>query len=141
MLATWVPAPAAGDDLAADAMVDHGTHVASILFGQPGTDVDGLVPNCSGLVIPIFNGKTSSVSQLDLARAIDLAVDEGAHVINISGAVAPRDTAGRPTPMALASEADTLRGIAVWLRNMTPNPVRTISGAVTLLPKGSLSLR
>jgi tetratricopeptide (TPR) repeat protein len=53
----------------------------------------------------------------------------------------PRDTAGRPVPMALAAEPDTLRGIAVWLRNLTPNPVRTISGSVTELPNGTLDLQ
>ncbi len=52
----------------------------------------------------------------------------------------PRDTAGRTLPLALASEPDTLHGIAVWLRNLTPNPVRTISGAVTEMPNGTLSL-
>jgi cyanobactin maturation PatA/PatG family protease len=67
-----------------DELSAHGTQVASILFGQHGSDVDGLVPNCSGFIIPIFC-KARSVSQLDLARAIELAVEKGAHVINISG--------------------------------------------------------
>lgn len=63
----------------------HGTHVASVLFGQHGSEVEGLVPNCTGLVIPIFSKGSRSASQLDLARAIELAVENGAHVINISG--------------------------------------------------------
>jgi cyanobactin maturation PatA/PatG family protease len=66
-------------------MAAHGTHITSILFGQHGSEVEGLVPNCSGFVIPIFSNEAGSVSQLDLARAIELAVEKGAHVINISG--------------------------------------------------------
>ncbi|MCI0488296.1 MAG: S8 family serine peptidase, partial [Blastocatellia bacterium] len=67
----------------------HGTHVASILFGQHGGPIPGIAPRCRGLSIPIFkDGPDNSLtpcSQLDLARAISQAVQEGAHIINISG--------------------------------------------------------
>jgi hypothetical protein len=65
----------------------HGTHVASIIFGQPGGPVRGIAPNCRGLIVPIFSdaGQGLACSQLDLARAILSAVDNGAHIINISG--------------------------------------------------------
>ncbi|MFE3765079.1 S8 family serine peptidase, partial [Streptomyces sp. NPDC059104] len=67
-------------------MSRHGTHVAGLIFGGPGTSVAGLAPRCRGLLLPVFrddgNGR---VPQLDLARAIERAVEEGAHVINISG--------------------------------------------------------
>jgi cyanobactin maturation PatA/PatG family protease len=67
----------------------HGTHVASVIFGQPGSPVAGIAPACRGLVIPIFAdaapGADLTCSQLDLARAILLAIENGAHVINISG--------------------------------------------------------
>ncbi|MCP3417932.1 S8 family serine peptidase [Bradyrhizobium brasilense] len=67
----------------------HGTHVASIIFGQPGGPVDGIAPGCRGVVIPVY-GETESgdlrpCSQEDLARAISLALEAGAHLINISG--------------------------------------------------------
>jgi cyanobactin maturation PatA/PatG family protease len=68
-----------------DPMAAHGTHIASIIFGQPGSDVEGLAPRCLGLIIPVFSEDRRSVSQLDLARAIELAVDYGAQIINISG--------------------------------------------------------
>jgi cyanobactin maturation PatA/PatG family protease len=68
-----------------DPMAAHGTHIASIIFGQPGSDVEGLAPRCRGLIIPVFSEDRRSVSQLDLARAIELAVDSGAQLINISG--------------------------------------------------------
>ncbi|MGV9455917.1 cyanobactin maturation protease PatG family protein [Streptomyces sp. NPDC003635] len=83
-LPTLVP-DAAGSGL----MSLHGTHVASLLFGQPGSPVTGLVPRCRGLVLPVFrespNGGVARVPQLDLARAVEQAVEAGAHVINISG--------------------------------------------------------
>lgn len=67
----------------------HGTHVTSLLFGQPGSPVAGLVPHCRGLLLPVFrdspDGRLSRVPQLDLARAVEQAVEAGAHVINISG--------------------------------------------------------
>jgi len=72
----------------------HGTHVASIIFGQHSGPVRGLVPRCRGLIIPVFStsseGNTQACSQLDLARAISHAVAEGAHIINVSaGQLAP----------------------------------------------------
>lgn len=64
----------------------HGTHVTSVIFGQPGGPVTGIAPHCRGLVLPVFRDEQKSpLSQLDLARAIEQAVQEGAHVINISG--------------------------------------------------------
>jgi subtilisin family serine protease len=67
----------------------HGTHVASVIFGQPGTAISGIAPGCSGIIVPVFADGTDGAmilcSQLDLARAILQAVESGAHVINISG--------------------------------------------------------
>ncbi len=67
-------------------MSAHGTHVASIIFGQPEGPVHGVSPRCRGLIVPVFrDGHPGRLSQLDLARAIEQAVKEGAQVINISG--------------------------------------------------------
>ncbi len=67
----------------------HGTHVASIIFGQHDSPIRGIAPNCRGLIVPVFtNGSKGSLapcSQIDLARAITQAVEQGANVINISG--------------------------------------------------------
>lgn len=66
---------------------DHGTHVASIIFGTTPT-IDGIASNCNGILFPVFGRdahRPLSCSQTDLARAIVGAVDAGAHVINISG--------------------------------------------------------
>lgn len=67
-------------------MSAHGTHVTSLIFGQPGSPVAGIAPQCRGLIAPVFRDfDERRLSQLDLARAIEQAVQEGAHVINISG--------------------------------------------------------
>ena len=66
----------------------HGTHIASIIFGQHHGPVKGIAPHCRGLIIPVFkdDGAGSiACSQLDLARAISVAIQEDAHIINISG--------------------------------------------------------
>ncbi|MFE3866120.1 PatA/PatG family cyanobactin maturation protease [Streptomyces goshikiensis] len=62
----------------------HGTAVASVLFGNHASPVPGVAPGCRAVSVPAFaDGRRAS--QLDLARAIDRAVDAGVHVINISG--------------------------------------------------------
>jgi cyanobactin maturation PatA/PatG family protease len=67
-------------------MSAHGTHVSSLIFGQPPGPVHGVAPRCRGLIIPVFRDEASGpLTQLDLARAIEQAVQEGAHIINISG--------------------------------------------------------
>lgn len=88
----------------------HGTHIASVIFGQHDGPVKGIAPQCRGLILPVFrDGVDDSIapcSQIDLARAISQAVQEGAHIINISG--------GELTPTGTAHPllADTVRDCA-----------------------------
>ncbi len=63
----------------------HGTHVASVIFGQPGGPVPGVAPACRGLTVPSFSDHRRRTSQLEIARGIELAAASGAHVINVSG--------------------------------------------------------
>lgn len=80
---------------------NHGTQIASLLFAQHGCGpVWGIAPRCRGLVIPVFRdhpflaGGILPASQTDLARAIDLARERGAQIINISsGQLSPRGQA------------------------------------------------
>ena len=69
--------------------MSHGTHVASIIFGQHKGPIPGVAPRCRGLLIPIFSttpaGAIAPCSMSDLARAINVAIANGAHIINISG--------------------------------------------------------
>ena len=82
----------------------HGTHVASQLFGQPGSAMEGLAPDCRGLIVPVFGGAQPACSQLDLARAILIAVDRGADIINVSSGQPSDD--GEPDPV-LAQAIET----------------------------------
>jgi hypothetical protein len=67
-------------------MSAHGTHVASVIFGQPGSPVHGIAPESSGLLAVIYSDRNQGpTSQRDLAQAIHQAVQAGAQVVNISG--------------------------------------------------------
>ncbi|WP_439571986.1 PatA/PatG family cyanobactin maturation protease [Phreatobacter sp.] len=92
----------------------HGTHVASIIFGQPGSPVEGVAPGCTGLIVPVFRETASGLacSQLDLARAMLAAVEQGATIINISGG--QLSASGEPEPLlARAVETCARRGVLV----------------------------
>ncbi|MBD2386437.1 PatA/PatG family cyanobactin maturation protease [Cylindrospermum sp. FACHB-282] len=86
----------------------HGTHVTSVIFGQHGSPIRGIAPSCRGLIVPVFTngsqGGISPCSQIDLARAITQAVEQGANVINISGG-----------QLAASAESDKLLANAVRL--------------------------
>lgn len=86
----------------------HGTHIASVIFGQHDSPVRGIAPHCRGLIVPVFTdgreGGLAPCSQIDLARAITQAVEQGANVINISGG-----------QLAASAEADQLLANAVRL--------------------------
>jgi len=75
----------AGESSVEGSMSAHGTHVASVIFGQPGSAVEGIAPRCKGLIVPVFPDDRLKASQLDLARGIEQAVEAGANIINISG--------------------------------------------------------
>jgi hypothetical protein len=78
--------PGAADDGPA---CRHGTHIASVIFGQHDGPVRGIASGCRGVVVPVFESVSAAsyraCSQLDLARALGQAVQHGARVINVSG--------------------------------------------------------
>ena len=82
---TQLPTLVTGQAKSDGEMSLHGTHVTSIIFGQPNSSVPGIAPACKGLILPVFRDEHLNLSQLDLARAIEQAVNAGAHIINISG--------------------------------------------------------
>jgi len=81
-----------------DASRLHGTHVTSVLFGQTGSAVAGIVPRCRGLLIPVFSDGEDGVrpcSEIEMARAVLTALRHGANIINISaGRMSGPGTAG-----------------------------------------------
>jgi hypothetical protein len=94
---TQVPPP---NGAPAGPAADHGTHVASVIFGQPNGPVHGLAPDCRGFVVPLFADAKAdgygAVSQPRLAAAISAAVDLGAHVINVSAGDSTLDASLHP---------------------------------------------
>jgi cyanobactin maturation PatA/PatG family protease len=93
----------------------HGTHVASVIFGQHAGPVRGIAPGCSGLIVPVYgDGGTGSFavcSQRELAVAIEQALEAGACVINVSGGqFSPAGHAERPLAQAVrrCAERDVL---------------------------------
>ncbi|MFG6105624.1 PatA/PatG family cyanobactin maturation protease [Leptothoe sp. EHU-05/26/07-4] len=99
------------------AMSGHGTHITSILFGQHNSPIQGIAPNCRGLILPIFSdNRQRRLSQMDLARAINQAVEHGAHIINISGG-----------ELANSGGADPI--LANAIRNCNDNGVLIVAAA------------
>ncbi|MCH7518868.1 MAG: S8 family serine peptidase [Candidatus Dadabacteria bacterium] len=53
---------------------EHGTHVASIVFGRHENGIKGIAPGCSGLLIPIFSdemiSENVSCSQVKIKRRL-----------------------------------------------------------------------
>ncbi|WP_026786026.1 S8 family peptidase [Planktothrix rubescens] len=101
---TRLPSLVSGEASENGSMSAHGTHVASIIFGQPDSPVEGIAPHCRGLIVPVFADESLKLSQLDLSRAIEQAVNNGANIINVS--------AGQLTD---AGEADTWLEKAIQL--------------------------
>jgi subtilisin family serine protease len=72
----------------------HGTFVAGVLSAQRGSSAPAICPDCTLLVRPIFaetaagTGEMPAARPEELATAIIEAIEAGAHVINISAALA-----------------------------------------------------
>ncbi|HHG86599.1 MAG TPA: hypothetical protein ENJ82_17750, partial [Bacteroidetes bacterium] len=65
----------------------HGTFVSSLIFGNEAGKLSGMAPACTGILIPVYLRDDTGLfcSQSRLAKAIHLALEYGAHIINISG--------------------------------------------------------
>jgi subtilisin family serine protease len=72
----------------------HGTFVAGILSARRGSAAPAICPDCTLIVRPIFPEATSAKGQMpsatpeELASAIIECIEAGAHVINLSAALA-----------------------------------------------------
>jgi cyanobactin maturation PatA/PatG family protease len=79
----------APNGVAPSSLIDHGTHVFSIIAGSNDAIVPGIAPKCRVLSIPIFDadagdGAGEICTQENLAQGITKALEEHANVINIS---------------------------------------------------------
>lgn len=96
-------APATGNGM------QHGTAIASLLFGQPGSDATGFAWRCKGLIRPIYRDGPDGIipaSQEDLATAIREVIAAGADIINISGGELAGDRAMSPLLAEALAEAE-----------------------------------
>ena len=83
----------------------HGTEICSLLFG----DGMGLAQGCSGLILPVFfpdprpSHQAPRATQTDIARALYMAVERGAAIVNVSaGQLSATAEASRHLEDALA---------------------------------------
>lgn len=96
----------------------HGTFVAGILCAKRGSAAPAICPNCTLLIRPIFAETTSADGQMpsatpeELAAAIIDCVDAGAHVINLSAALAQPSSRGEGS-LAEALNYSAKRGVIV----------------------------
>ncbi|MDF3149588.1 S8 family serine peptidase, partial [Streptomyces sp. T21Q-yed] len=67
-----------------DGFAEHGTHIASVIFGQHGSPVMGIAPRCSGVIVPCLRDQATSSDPVSLTRGIEAAVDAAAGIIHIA---------------------------------------------------------
>ncbi len=75
--------------VAGSGVVEHGTHVQSIIAGSSDAIVPGLAPGCTIFSVPIFDADGKGVptcTQERLANGIHAALEGRANIINISAA-------------------------------------------------------
>ena len=75
--------------VAASGVVEHGTHVQSIIAGSSDAIVPGLAPGCTVFSVPIFDADGKDVptcTQERLADGIRAALERRANIINVSAA-------------------------------------------------------
>jgi cyanobactin maturation PatA/PatG family protease len=99
----------------ANGLIDHGTHVCSIISGSADGLVPGIAPNCSVISIPIFDparGRSSICTQGDLAEGIRNALTHHANIINIS-ASEQADLLGLSTELSGALQEAAVQDVLI----------------------------
>ncbi|GLY30753.1 S8 family serine peptidase [Kineosporia sp. NBRC 101731] len=79
----WLPAIPTDELLA-----EHGTFVASQIFGQGDEPVPGVAPGCRGIIVPALPNTATVADPLNLVHAVDALLDAGVHVIHFSPVLA-----------------------------------------------------
>jgi subtilisin family serine protease len=96
----------------------HGTFVAGILVARRSSQAPAICPNCTLLIRPVFSEATSgsesmpSATPHELATAILDCIEAGAHVINLSLALAHPSISGEPA-LEEAFDRAVRRGVIV----------------------------
>ncbi len=58
----------------------HGTHIASVIFGQHDGEIKGIAPRCRGLSIPIFNDGARSWKVIFVASVADTVLPSSSDI-------------------------------------------------------------
>jgi len=93
----------------------HGTFVAGILSARRGSKAPAICPGCTLLVRPIFTETTGgipSATPAELATAVVDCIDAGAHVVNLSAAIAQPSSKGAQM-LEEALDYSAKRGVVV----------------------------
>lgn len=97
----------------------HGTHVAGTIFGRATRGVRyAVAPGVRRALIGKVLGVKESASTLELAKAVEWAVDEGAHIINLSLAFDFPGLVSRWVKEGLPLELATSRALARYRDNL-----------------------
>ena len=76
-----LPAPWTSMEEHDDSFLAHGTGIASILFGQVDSAVEGVAPDVTGITIAAA-WQSQDITELSLVRALDAALEAGADIIH-----------------------------------------------------------
>lgn len=110
---------------------EHATHIASVLFGQPDSEVPGMAPRCRGLVVVAGTTEASLMDEAVLAGAVEYAVDAGVDIIHCAFCVPSQSGTSGSRLLARAFERAREAGIPVV------SPVGNDSGTAWCLPATS----
>lgn len=123
----------------------HGTFVSSLIFSDHQSGVQGIAPNCLGIVKRIYHedegGRLLSCSQSDIQEGVLAAIEAGADIINISGGERLQDGDGIIAPLATALRQCEELGILVIAAtgNEGENRIHVPASFPTVLAVGSIS--
>jgi cyanobactin maturation PatA/PatG family protease len=123
----------------------HGTGVCGLIFGDH-YPVNGLAPDCSGLILPLFLRRTADeqprpVAQIDLARAVAFGLEHGVSIFNISaGQKSATDEAEAHLEQALHMCSDRRVLVVAAAGNEGCACVHLPAAVETVLPVGALNV-
>ncbi len=94
----------------------HGTHVASVVFGQAGSSAPGVAPRSRGIIVPVHAFRADQTAATgtppDLARGIREALEHGANIVLLHGGALSPD-AGMLDALAKALAKAAERNVLV----------------------------
>ncbi len=128
-----------------DVRSSHGTFVSSLIFADHTSGIQGIAPNCSGMMKSIYHedesGKLNSCSQSDIEQGILAALEQNVDIINISGGEQLNDGEQIISSLAHALEQCEEKGVLVVAAtgNEGDNSIHVPASYPTVLAVGSMN--